>query len=254
MALGFVFLITLIFYLNLLDWRILAYRLFNSAKTEAFINRKVQPWGHGVFNLMTLFLGLKVVNETPVLAYQTVPLKFVVISNHQSLLDITMIFDLFVKRQLRFVAKKELKHGLPGVSQVLRFQRHALISREGNARQTMAYLARFAKRCADKGYSPVVFPEGTRSRDGELGTFQLAGLKMICDQAPFPLAVVALDGGHRVATFLSMISPGRKTLRMKLLGFLPAPQSKDELRTSAETARSMIEQQLKKWRSTHPDA
>ena len=56
---------------------------------------------------------------------------------------------------------------------------------------------------------PVIFPEGTRSKDGSVGTFHAAGFRRFVDRCPLPVGVFAIDGGWRISKLGDM----RKTLR-----------------------------------------
>jgi len=127
------------------------------------------------------------------------PERFLLVSNHQSLMDIPVLVDLLGGRKLRFVAKRELGTGFPFVSTVLRRQGHALIRRDGDAAQAMRALVRFARRCEEDGTCPVIFPEGTRSKDGQVGAFHTAGVRKILAETPLPVVAAAMDGGRRVA-------------------------------------------------------
>src|SRR6267378_3059771 len=86
-------------------------------------------------------------------------------SNHSSMFDIWALFAT-LPGSVRFVAKRELFH-IP-------------IDRSVKARAFEAYDD--AARIIRRGFSPVVFPEGTRSRTGALLPFK---------NAPFALAIAA---------------------------------------------------------------
>ncbi len=107
------------------------------------------------------------------------PERFILVANHQSIVDIPVLSYLFRTKKLRFVAKKELGAGVPLVSQALRMQGHGLVTRHGDPRQALRSLDRFARHCRESGACPVLFPEGTRSKDGKLGGFHTGALKRI---------------------------------------------------------------------------
>jgi 1-acyl-sn-glycerol-3-phosphate acyltransferase len=99
-------------------------------------------------------------------------------SNHSSMFDIWALFAT-LPGSVRFVAKRELFR-IPLLGPAMRAAGHVPIDRTVKARAFEAYddAARIIKR----GLSPVVFPEGTRSRTGELLPFK---------NAPFALAIAA---------------------------------------------------------------
>ncbi|HUW39666.1 MAG TPA: lysophospholipid acyltransferase family protein [Rectinemataceae bacterium] len=172
---------------------------------------------------------------------QALPRRFLLVSNHQSLLDIPVLIHLLSSRRLRFVAKKELGGGLPFVSLLLRAQGQALIKRKGDAAQAMKALVRFAKRCRRDGTCPVVFPEGTRSRDGLIGEFYTAGVRRVLECESLPIVVAAIEGGWNVASIGSLVKNLRGTrYRVKILEILSAPKGKKEILEDVRRARELI--------------
>ncbi|MEM6298305.1 MAG: lysophospholipid acyltransferase family protein [Bacteroidota bacterium] len=112
---------------------------------------------------------------------ENVPL--VIISNHQSMFDVPMIGWLLRKHHPKYVSKKELAYGVPAISYNLRHGGSVLIDRK-NARQSIVALANFGKYLQEKRFAGCIFPEGTRSRDGNLKPFKTKGLDAILRKAP----------------------------------------------------------------------
>lgn len=109
------------------------------------------------------------------------PIIFV--SNHQSMWDIPPIIWYLRKFSPKFVSKIELGKGLPGISYNLRHGGAALIDRK-NPRQAITEMTRFAKYLSATKYSGVIFPEGTRSRNGVPKEFRSKGLEILFKYAP----------------------------------------------------------------------
>lgn len=104
-------------------------------------------------------------------------------SNHQSMNDIPPFFWFLRKFHPKFVAKKELGKGLPSVSFNLRHGGSVLIDRK-DAKQSLTAIINFAKYIEENNYMAVIFPEGTRSRNGVPKRFSENGLKMLVKYAP----------------------------------------------------------------------
>jgi len=199
------------------------------------------------FAVAKKYLDFRVIIE-PSPEDERLPERFLVVCNHQSLLDIPVVFYRFRGKNIRFVAKKELGSWVPFVSQVLRYQRHCLIDRQANRIQSMKTIDSFAKRAGRNGWSPAIFPEGTRSRDGEVGTFHAAGVRRILELAPMPVAAVAIDGGWKVSTLGSLrknVRHGR--FRLRIVGVYEAPKGKAEIAGVLDAARTSIISQVERW-------
>lgn len=100
------------------------------------------------------------------------------ISNHQSMFDIPPIIWYLRKHYPKFVSKKELGRGIPSISFNLRHGGAVLIDRKDRS-QAIKSLHDFAKRINKNKWSAVIFPEGTRSRNGRPKKFAFGGLKAI---------------------------------------------------------------------------
>lgn len=99
-------------------------------------------------------------------------------SNHSSMFDIWAL-SATLPDSVRFVAKKELFR-IPLLGRAMRAVGHVPIDREARKKAFEAYNE--AVRTIKRGVTPVVFPEGTRSRTGELLPFK---------NAPFGFAIAA---------------------------------------------------------------
>jgi 1-acyl-sn-glycerol-3-phosphate acyltransferase len=124
-----------------------------------------KEWGAYHFNNCVLY-SLKVVGtKVKISGQENLPDSgpCIIISNHQSMFDIPSIHVACKKLLPRFVAKKELGRGIPGVSTCLRLSGAALIDRS-DAQQAVREISRFGKFIRESGTSAVIFPEGTRAR------------------------------------------------------------------------------------------
>jgi len=107
----------------------------------------------------------------------------IVVSNHQSLYDIPPFFWYMRAHHPKFVSKIELGKGIPSVSYNLRHGGSALINRK-DPKQALSTLLNFGYYLEKNNYAGVIFPEGTRSRNGVPKRFSSNGLKMLVKAAP----------------------------------------------------------------------
>ena len=112
----------------------------------------------------------------------------IIVTNHQSMYDIPPIIWYMRKHHPKFVSKKELGKGLPSVSFNLRHGGSALIDRKDGV-QALAEIGKLGKYIETNSRSAVIFPEGTRSRDGHPKKFKPTGLKSLLKNAPSALIV-----------------------------------------------------------------
>jgi len=109
------------------------------------------------------------------------PLIFV--SNHQGLYDIIGTTWFLRKYHPKFVSKIELGKGIPSISYNLNHGGSVLIDRK-DPKQALQELKKLGEYIQATNRSAVIYPEGTRSRNGKPGSFAPSGLKMLCKYAP----------------------------------------------------------------------
>lgn len=201
---------------------------------------------HRVFALTETYMNFRFAGEKNLV--DELPDQYMVVSNHQSLLDIPLFANFLDGPRLRFVAKAELGRGLPIISVLLRSGQHCLVKRTGSPTQAMRAMDVFARRILENHWNPVIFPEGTRSRDGTVGQFHAAGFRRILDQAPMPVVVCALDGVWHISSLFGLAKnlKGGK-YRVKILKIYPAPTTKAEQVHILTEGHSLIEAQLAAW-------
>jgi 1-acyl-sn-glycerol-3-phosphate acyltransferase len=121
---------------------------------------------------------------------QTLPSDraIIFVANHQNQFDIPGISWYLRRYAPKFVSKIELARGIPSISYNLRHSGAALIDRS-DARQALAEIGRLGALIEATHTSAVIFPEGTRSLNGELQAFATAGVKILLKRAPGAVVV-----------------------------------------------------------------
>lgn len=127
------------------------------------------------------FLGTKISFKNNQNIPKNSPL--IIVSNHQSLNDIPGIIWFLRKYHPKFVSKKELGKGIPSISFNLKHGGSVLIDRK-DAKQAITEIAKLGKYIEENKRAAVIFPEGTRSRNGVPKRFSTNGLKMLVKHAP----------------------------------------------------------------------
>ncbi|MGD9903208.1 MAG: lysophospholipid acyltransferase family protein [Vicinamibacterales bacterium] len=155
--------------------------------------------GHGHFAhscarawswLILVTTGVRV--EVRGLEHLTPGATYVFVANHQSIYDIPVLFAS-LPYQLRIIAKASLGR-FPFLGWHLRRTGHMLVDRQ---RPDRAGIFAWARSLPDRRLSLIVFPEGTRSRDGHVGTFK-AGSLFPAVQAGLPIVPLSVVGSRHV--------------------------------------------------------
>lgn len=161
---------------------------------------------------------------------------YVIISNHQSMFDIALIGGILFSNLPKYVAKAELGRWIPSVSLNLKQGGHALIDRQ-DAAQALAEIRDFGKRVQERNRSAVIFPEGTRSRDGNLQPFKRAGARALLAAADrLPVVPVAVQGSWQ----LNRMWPFRPGARVRIALGDPIPRTPDDPAERLKEARDWI--------------
>ena len=161
--------------------------------------------------------------------------QYIIVSNHQSQLDILVAFSLFFP--FKWVSKAEV-FSLPFIGWNMHLNRYIPLKRgdKDSARQMM----RACERALADGCSIYFFPEGTRSRTGALKPFK-PGAFILAQQAQLPILPVVIDGTRAALPKYSLNFHGHHRIRMKVLDEIPFADFADlTIALVSEMVRSII--------------
>jgi 1-acyl-sn-glycerol-3-phosphate acyltransferase len=206
--------------------------------------RLLDPTGDRVLDLarawsgwVVRFAGVRVEVETRGTLVPDRP--YVFMANHASSLDIWAVF-LVVPRRIRMLAKKQLSR-IPLFGWGMWAGRFIFIDRQ-NGVAARRSIDEAGKRIHD-GESVLIFPEGTRTRDGSLGPFKKGGFHLAV-RAGVPIVPVALRGTG------VLMPPGSLLLRsgtMKAIVGEPIPTvglSDEERASLSDRVRGAVQAML----------
>lgn len=164
-------------------------------------------WGYPVRKRVVDVLNIFLINLTRILGtritfsgFEKVPQNrpVIIVANHQSTLDIPPVVVGFCKNHPKFIAKMELGKGIPSVSYNLRHGGSVLIDRK-NRSQSIKDIMLLGKHIEANKYAACIFPEGTRTKNGLVKTFQPAGIAALIRSAPSAVIVpFAIDGNYEI--------------------------------------------------------
>ncbi len=239
-------LMSILLYFSLVDLQIRLHVIFRPRTLRAYIDRRVHRIARMTFALARFYQDLRVLREK---VRPNLPEQFLVISNHQSLIDIPVLIWSLPNHSLRFVGKKELFRFIVMVSVMLRVQRHAVIDRHRNFAEAVHALERLGRSAVQWGFCPAVFPEGHRSRTGAVGAFHSGAIRTILRTAGLPVVTVAINGGDKAAKLRQLrASLHHLRYQVRILSVYPPPTTKQEIDDILEKARREISEQVAAWR------
>lgn len=169
-----------------------------------------QVWLARIWARCVLFVsGVRVTTEGLGKIDTTKP--YVIAANHASYMDTPVIFAT-IALQFRFMAKAEL-FKIPFLGAHLRSAGHVAVPRE-DPRAAIKTMTQAAGNIREKGISMLIFPEGGRTRSGELQPFK-EGVAYIAIKAGVPIVPVGLAGTRAVIPMGSgVVRPGRVVVRV----------------------------------------
>jgi 1-acyl-sn-glycerol-3-phosphate acyltransferase len=168
-----------------------------------------------------LFLGSKswarrlilpVIAKVKMVGLENIPKgkPVIYVSNHQSYFDIPVLLA-YLPGSFRFIVKKEF-FSAPVFGGFTRRSGHLSVDREVGSEAHKTLLE--AASLLNAGKSVIIFPEGTRSRDGALGKFKRGGFA-IAFESGAPIVPVAISGSYKIMRRNApLLWPSRVTVRI----------------------------------------
>jgi 1-acyl-sn-glycerol-3-phosphate acyltransferase len=136
---------------------------------------------------------------------------YVMVANHQSFLEIQILFRLF--RHFKWVSKAEMFR-IPAIGWNMALNRYVKL-RRGSPESIALMMAACEKHLAE-GSSIMIFPEGTRSEDGRLRSFK-HGAFTLARSAKVPLLPIVVEGTAHALPKHGFVLRGRHAIRVRVL-------------------------------------
>jgi len=161
--------------------------------------------------------------------------SYVIVSNHQSLYDIYVLYG-FLGIDIKWVMKKELR-AVPFLGAACEAMGHIIIDRS-NTDSALNSINSARSRIVD-GVSVVFFPEGTRSRNGDLKEFKKGAFSFAL-QMGLPILPVAIHGTKNILPSDGIdLMPGQATIEI-----LPAIETEGRGSDALAELRQEVREQI----------
>lgn len=156
-------------------------------RNAEFVHREQQFWSRSMCRLM--FLPVSVSGLENIKPGQS----YVFVSNHQSMYDVWVIYG-WLPVIFKWLMKAELRR-VPFVGIACKAAGHIFVERK-NARASMESIQLIEKQLVN-GVCTVIFPEGTRTKDGSLSRFKRGAFQIALDLS-LPIIPISLSGCYDV--------------------------------------------------------
>ncbi|MGN0114496.1 MAG: lysophospholipid acyltransferase family protein [Acutalibacteraceae bacterium] len=171
--------------------------------SAALVNTKKEYTHHSRFYRFLLSsstaIGLKIVRiKLHITGMEKMPQngRFLMVCNHRSKFDPLIAWHIFRRNQLSFVSKPE-NFNVPIWGRLIRRCCFLAIDRE-HPRHSMETLNKAVELINQDEVSIGIYPEGTRSKSGELLPFH-NGIFKVAKKANVPIIVTAIRGTEKIA-------------------------------------------------------
>lgn len=159
------------------------------------------------------------------------------VMNHQSNLD-PLVLLAFFPRKVSYVAKKEIEK-FPIVASWMHKMECLFMDRE-DVRQSLGVIKQ-AQNCLERGLDMGIFPEGTRSLDGQLLPFKAGSIKMAI-KAKKQIVPVAIQGTMNIMKKGSLLLSPQKVI----ITILPSFSAEKVSTGDSNQLISELEESIKK--------
>lgn len=160
---------------------------------------------------------------------------YVMVSNHQSLVDILVGFRLF--RHFKWVAKIELAKA-PFIGWNMRLNRYIFLKR--GDRKSILEMMKESEANLKRGSSVYIYPEGTRSETGEMRAFK-SGAFALAKRTQTPILPIAIVGSKDALPKNSYVIRGWHKIEIAVLDEISVEEINAlDAKELAEKARSLI--------------
>ena len=144
-----------------------------------------------------------------------------IVMNHQSLIDIPLLVNLVMDGYPKIVTRERYSRGIPLISYMLRLCEHPLVD---PGRHVDANMRRLREVAETTSHPILIFPEGSRTRDGEIKPFRTAGLQAILSARSWKVYVVVADGMWKCGKLVDFIrNIGSVRARVECVGPIESP-------------------------------
>ena len=173
-----------------------------------------------------------------------------ILMNHQSLLDIPVVVASMDDLYPRIVTRERYAHRKPLLSHMAKLYRYPLVNPRAPKKDHLLGLDQAAR----EGNTPLVlFPEGTRSKNGEIGRWSRGGLDRLLRARSWKVYLLVVDGCWkigRLSDFVANVSSVRASVTA--VGPFDSPELGESVDVFVEEMQTRMHEALITLRASGP--
>ncbi len=186
---------------------------------------RASQWCAHAWGRLLVWISITRVNMQNVSLLSQVQEPVIYMSSHSGFFDIYLFLG-YILRQYRIVSKEEI-FKLPVVGFAMRRMGYISVSRK-NPKKSAKGLSQ-SVQTIKRGLSVLIYPEGSRSRTGEIQPFRRGSFRF-AKEVNVPIVVVRITGPHQVMPpfqkGISLVYPGKK-VNIEFLDIVPVKMVED---------------------------
>jgi 1-acyl-sn-glycerol-3-phosphate acyltransferase len=174
-----------------------------------------------------------------------------IVANHQAILDIMQITLLGRPHAPAFIARTRYRRWVPHVSACMRMLHCPLIDPR---RDRVGAVKTIRRAAQERPNGIVIFPEGHRTRDGEVRPFHTVGVEALLRAKRVPVYIVVTDGLWKARRFVdNLFQIHWIDAWSAVYGPYEIPEDEDDVPAFVERLRTEIVSRLTEHRSARDD-
>lgn len=178
-----------------------------------------------------------------------------ILMNHQSLFDIPLVAESVEGGYPLIVTRQRYARWIPTISKLIRLYKYPVVNPLASPGTLRGMVKELINTARTAEVPLAVFPEGTRTDDGEIGALKAKGLALVLRARPWKVYVLVIDGFWRVSRFKDLLSGISKTRgRLEVAGVLEWTDPRADPGPFTDRVHTLMVDHLEEMRGARPFA
>jgi 1-acyl-sn-glycerol-3-phosphate acyltransferase len=178
-----------------------------------------------------------------------------ILMNHQSVFDLPLVVAAVDGGYPLVVTRERYANWIPVISHVVRLYDYPVVNPVAHAGTLRGMIKKLRETARTAEQPLMIFPEGTRTKDGEIAPLKVRGLELVLRTRPWKVYVVVVDGFWQFAKVKDLLG-GMSSIRgkMEVAGVLDWDDPRGDPEVFAAEVRRLMVSKLAEMRAEEPSA